>query len=307
MTRHKTDVVETLAELRFLLGRLSPTQRPPMRRVLMVSPDHFRIAYAINPYMKTAAGELQQIDPIAAKAQWDALRGAYRQLGFTVEMLPGHPELPDMVFAANQSFVGWNPETKRPLAVMGRLQSEYRRPEVPLFQQWFESKGYEIHTVGKETSTFEGNGDALLDPSRDFVWGASGPRTTPDVYEDLSRRTGLPVARLTLRAPEFYHLDTCFSILSADTVAIQPMAFDQQNLRMIHEAFDNVIEIDFDENVRYFAANCHSPDGKHVLLNKGPKRFTREIERKGFTPVELDTTEFIKSGGSVFCLKMMVY
>lgn len=308
MATERTELVETLADLHFLLGKLPTLHRPPMRRVLMVSPEHYRILYAINPYMKTASGALQTVSPPEAARQWETLAAAYRRLGLTVEVLPGRPELPDMVFAANQSFVSWNPESKRPVAILSRMQSEFRRPEVEPFRRWYETRAYETIALGGSAElTFEGNGDALLDASRPFIWGASGPRTSPAVYEEIAARTGLPVVRLTLRSPDFYHLDTCFSILSASTVAIQPSAFDQKNLRMIHEAFDNVIEIDLDENLRFFAGNCHSPDGRHVILNRGARHFTRELERKGFTTVELDTSEFMKAGGSVFCLKMMVY
>ena len=38
-----------------------------------------------------------------------------------------------------------------------------------------------------------------------------------------------------------------------------------------------------------------------TLLPESPRR------RAGFTPIEVDTSEFMKSGGSVFCLKVMIY
>ncbi len=76
---------------------------------------------------------------------------------------------------------------------------------------------------------------------------------------------------------------------------------------MIHEAFDHVIEIEHAENLACFSGNCHSPDGKHVILQRGSRHFLRDLAKKGFTPIEVDTSEFIKAGGSVFCLKMMFF
>jgi N-dimethylarginine dimethylaminohydrolase len=31
------------------------------------------------------------------------------------------------------------------------------------------------------------------------------------------------------------------------------------------------------------------------------------LREAGFTPLELDTSEFIKAGGSVFCMKLMFW
>ena len=38
------------------------------RRYLMVAPDHFRVEYAINPFMDLSA----QPDPVRTREQWDA-------------------------------------------------------------------------------------------------------------------------------------------------------------------------------------------------------------------------------------------
>ena len=42
------------------------------RRYLMVRPDHFRVDYAINPFMDPA----DQPDPVRTREQWDGLVGA---------------------------------------------------------------------------------------------------------------------------------------------------------------------------------------------------------------------------------------
>ena len=43
------------------------------------------------------------------------------------------------------------------------------------------------------------------------------------------------------------------------------------------------------------------PDGD------GANEANAKLRSAGFNVVEVDTSEFMKSGGSVFCLKMMVY
>lgn len=273
-------------------------------RILMATPEHFQVAYAINPHMKTSSGELNRVDRAKAQQQWDALATVYRKLGFTVETLPGHPELPDMVFTANQSFPFTDGDGARAV-VMSRMKSDFRKPEVAYFRRWYESQGYRVLEL-REGVFFEGNGDALLHPNRGVIWGASGPRTSPEVYDELERLTGYNVMRITLTTEDFYHLDTCFSILDERTVAIYPHAFDKASLARIRGGFQRVIEIDRDENLRFFAGNCHCPDGKHVILQKGSKSFTSKLAQEGFEPIEVDTSEFLKSGGSVFCMKMVV-
>jgi N-dimethylarginine dimethylaminohydrolase len=43
------------------------------------------------------------------------------------------------------------------------------------------------------------------------------------------------------------------------------------------------------------------------VLQKGSASACADLRRLGFKPVEVDTSEFMKSGGSVFCMKQVVY
>src|SRR5262249_19323655 len=144
-----------------------PRPWPAMRRVLMVSPKHFRVEYAINAYMTTKKGELQRVDEEQAQKQWEELRLAYERLGFIVETMEADRLLPDMVFSANQSFPYW---AEKPAVILGRMQSPQRQPEVPHFRRWYETSGYDIHELTTRTATFEGNGDALAHPARGLLW-----------------------------------------------------------------------------------------------------------------------------------------
>lgn len=276
-------------------------------RILMASPEFFRIEYAINPYMMTAGGQLRRVDVDKAKAQWNRLRTTYESLGFTVDVIPGHPELPDMVFAANQSFTYWDSVSARPKAILSRMRSEFRQPEVAHFKKWYEENDYLVEEIASSDLCFEGNGDAIPHPDETFVWGGHGARTDGEVYARLTRQTGLPVVPLKLVLADFYHLDTCFSILDDKTVAIQERAFDSEGLAKIRAAFPEVISLDMDECLQFFAGNCHCPDGKNVILHPGAVKLTAELKRRGFQVHEVDTSEFLKSGGSVFCMKMQCY
>lgn len=301
-------VVDTLSQLHAALHRHTapPTAWPERRRVLMVSPDHFDVAYAINPHMRRADGALHSVDPLKARQQWEAVAEAYRRIGFDVVVLEGQPKLPDMVFSANQTFPYWSKDG-RPSVLLSRMYSPFRQPEVPSFKVWFLENRYEVRELPGTHLFFEGSGDALVQPGKGILWGGVGTRTTADTYEILAAYTGLLVVRLPLVNEAFYHLDTCFSLLDERTVAVVPEAFSKESLRMIHEAFDTVLNVVPEEAMRFLAGNAHSPDGKHVFFQRGAKFFAREVERRGFHPVELETGEFLKSGGSVFCMKQMIF
>lgn len=78
-----------------------PARVPRARHYLMCPPTHFRVAYAINPWMDADAG----VDQATAARQWDTLRRTYLDLGHQVDLIAPEPELPDMVFADRKSVV----------------------------------------------------------------------------------------------------------------------------------------------------------------------------------------------------------
>lgn len=271
--------------------------------VLMVQPQFFEVKYAINPFMRNAQGELQKVDQIAARNQWEELYSCFSHLGLKVLAIEGAEGLPDMVFSANQSFPFWNPKTHRYEIILSKMRASERQGEVKHFKTFWSELGFTTHHL--ETSySFEGNGDAIYSPRHGVVFGGFGPRTDKEVYSELSERFGLPIIRLELCTSDFYHLDTCFSILSEDVAAVQLEAFSEESRELLRAFFPQLIEIPYDENKHFFCGNCFCPDGKTVVLQKGAQSFCEQLAGAGFSPLEVDTGEFMKSGGSVFCLKM---
>lgn len=276
-----------------------------MKKVLMVSPEYFDVEYAINPYMTSDDGKLQKIDRKKAQDQWQKLKEIYSQLGYSVEVISGAQELPDMVFAANQSFPFWNESKNCPSVIISKMRSKFRQPETTFFEEYYSQNNYEVFRM--EKFSFEGNGDALIRPGTREIYGGYGFRTDKNVYEEVHSLTRYEVFPLELQNEYFYHLDTCFSFLGKDTVAIVKEAFTQEGLSLISQKFNKIIEIDLSEAKNNFAGNCHCPDGKNVILHPGSEKFKRQLLELGFNIIETETSEYMKSGGSVFCMKMMHY
>ena len=288
---------------RFEIGSLPAVPRPS--RVLMTTPDYFRVEYVINPHME---GHIGTVDPHRARVQWDALRETYERLDFTVSTVPGVEGLPDMVFCANQTLPYVTPGGTKG-AVLSRMFAPQRRDEVPYFARFFESEGYKVDEVDATAAgeSFEGMGDALWHPGRFLLWGGYGFRTDRAVYDHLEEQYGFPIIPLSLTDPDFYHLDTCLAALSESTALIYPRAFDDAGLEALHSHFSRIIEAPEEEARRLFACNAHSPDGRHVIIQRGCRETNQRLRAAGFEPVEVDTDEYLKSGGSVFCMKVMFW
>jgi len=275
-------------------------------KIMMVSPDSFRVEYAINPHMRTPTGELNVVNRARAFEQWQELKEVYEKLGFEVLVLPSAWQFPDMVFCANQTFSFMNHQGE-PSVLLSRMHFSHRQGEVKYFAQELSARGYRIYQTPELAVDFEGSGDALWDHEREIVFGGFGFRTSESVYRHLSSLIKTPMKLLKLADPRFYHLDTCLSILNKETAVFVPEAFDSEGLLLLKESFKNLLAADIHESIHFFAANCHSPDGKNVLIQKGADKLVAKLRKTGFEVIEVDTSEFIKSGGSVFCMKQMLY
>ncbi|MEZ4700882.1 MAG: arginine deiminase family protein [Rhodothermales bacterium] len=296
-------VVHTRRDLALTLEALPALPAP--RRVLMTSPLHFDVLYVINPHME---GHIGAVDRSRALEQWEALKAAYEALGIAPAVIEGVAGQPDMVFCANQTLPFVSGGGKHRGVFLSRMDAPQRRGEVVHYERFFADAGYETVRLPESTAgSFEGMGDAIWHPGRALLWGGYGYRTDSTVYPFIAERLNVPVILLELIDAEFYHLDTCFSVLDEETVLIYPGAFTSAGLALIEAVFTRIIEAPEDEARSLFACNAHCPDGRHVLIQRGCRRTNQRLREAGYEPVELDTDEFLKSGGSVFCMKQMFW
>ncbi len=272
-------------------------------RVLMVTPEHFDVEYAINPHMKDAQGNLNTIDKEAARKQWQDLKETFENIGQEVVTLTGQKGLPDMVFCANQTF----PFLKNGKMhwVLSQMHSPERQPEVAFFKEWAAKN--DIPTLDVMDSHFEGMGDALWNYETGQLFGGYGFRTSPEVYATIEKQTGQKVTTFELKDERFYHLDTCLSILKSDCAAYVEEAFTDEGLVTLKQSFAKLIRVPLAEATKQLACNMCTPNGKDVILQKGAKQTVQSLQSHGFNVIELETSEYIKSGGSVFCMKMLLW
>lgn len=278
---------------------------PRPGRVLLASPTHFEVAYVINPHMADHVGS---VDSQKAGREWRVLYDAYESLGFTINVVEGVEGLADMVFCANQTLPYYRYRTGDRGVVVSRMHAPQRRPEVEHFERFFRNIGYEVtHLDDERAGDFEGMGDAIWHPRKYLLWGGYGIRSSREAYEEIADRLEVGIILLHLDDPDFYHLDTCFSALDERSVLIYPGAFNEDGLGLIHHVFEQVLEAPEQEARGLFACNAHCPDGEHVIIQEGCDQTTSALRRAGFEPIEVDTSEYLKAGGSVFCMKQMFW
>lgn len=290
LIRHAGDVPSRL---------LDQCRRMPLPdAVLLCSPEHFRVVDVKNPFME---GQVGAVDSRSAVRQWELLKQTLESLRLRVEVLKALPECEDMVFAANPVFVGLDVDGHK-VCVPSRMKFPSRRNEVPSFVHWFEAHGYRVDPPSVP-GYFEGGGDALWHPGRGLIWGGHGPRTSAAVYPELVRIFDVPVIQLELVTERFYHLDTCFCALDETTVLVHAPAFSPESVKLIGSVFPRVLEASAAEATQQLACNAAGFLGRYVMIQAGAAQVNGLLRQAGFEVIEVETGEFLKSGGSVFCLK----
>jgi N-dimethylarginine dimethylaminohydrolase len=274
---------------------------PPPTRVLMADPEFFDVEYVDNPHMQ---GNLGRVDRFAARCQWRQLVESYEGLGIPVDVLPALPLLPDLVFTANQ-VLPFPPGmlASGPSAVVSIMNSARRQAETSTVSEFLTGAGLHLERLNPYVvPRFEGGGDALWHPGRALLYGGVGPRSSIDAYEHLNAWTGVPIVVLRLTDPRFYHLDTCLCLLDSDTALYYPGAFDADGVRLLETLFPALLAVTEDEAMA-MVCNGHCPDGRTFLVHGGCERVNLWLGERGFVVQSLDTSEFLLSGGSVFCMK----
>lgn len=254
----------------------------------MSRPDHFEIAYEINPWMHLE----NQARAERALSQWQRLYDRYRRLGVAVELAAQPQGLPDFVFTANGGLVYGKK------VVLPSFRPVQRRPETAYFKTWFEGRGYETLAVKDH---FEGEGDALFFGNTLCI--GYGQRTSLESHAEVRGLLGVETLSLELIDPRFYHLDTCFAPLG-DVVLYYPEAFSRHGRAAIEKLAppDNRIALSLEEAAG-FAANCVLIDGV-VVSSCALESFRQKLAGAGLRSDAFALDELMKAGGGAKCLTL---
>jgi N-dimethylarginine dimethylaminohydrolase len=266
------------------------------RHYLMVEPNHFRVDYAINPYMDLA----DQPDPVRALEQWHGLVEALRAAGAEVEVLPQRPDSPDMVYAMNLGLVvNTGPEVEDRRVVHSHMRYAERRNETLTAAPWFAEHGFAGSYVGRD-----GVG-AHLEAGDAFAFGDAlvvgyGPRTEELGLKHLATDLDVRVRGLRITHPGMYHLDLAFCPLDDRRAMVCPAALDEASAAAMLALVPEPLVLT-EEEALTFCANSVVV-GSTILMPSVPDRVRARLEGWGFEIVLVDVSEFHKGGGSVRCM-----
>jgi len=255
----------------------------------MCPPTYFDVSYEINPWMDVTVA----VDRELAQRQWDGLVATYRGAGATIELLDPQPGLPDLVFTANLGIV--DGETFIP----GRMRYPERRPEAAHAERWFREHGRVIRRLGVDVAQ-EGAGDALA--FGETLIAGYRARSSAAAYVEVGRLVAGSILLVELADPRFFHVDLVFCPLDGRAAMVAPSALDAEGARLIAKLVPDVITLTEDEAAA-FCANAVAI-GRTVVMPACPPRLERELRARGFEPVVVDVSEFLKAGGGPRCLTL---
>jgi len=272
---------------------------------LMCPPEHFTVAYEINPYMHREVHP----DGDRARAQFDGLVSNLREAGAEIELLAPVDQLPDLVFTANAGVV----DGER--FIPSRFRHPERQGETPVDEAWFGSHGFEIVELSGD-EPFEGAGDALpfglsVTGEAELSHGershpvlVAGYRTRSSVltHGELSRVLGVPVRSIELVDDRYYHLDLVFCPLDSRRALIAPQGIDRFGIKVLEELVPEPIWLE-DEEAETFTANTVVVNDVMIMPACSP-RLGRVLAASGFEVVVSAVDEFLKAGGGCRCLTL---
>ena len=286
----ETRIPETSHKLRPCNG--CGTELEKMTRLLVCSPEYYRIAYVINSWMRLEVA----VDPLSARLQWNNLMAVLeKDCSASLEQMAPAPEVPDLVFTANAAAIAGR------TAVLSRFRFPERQPEEDYYRRWFLTHGYHVEQLPEDIA-FEGAGDLLGFEALRF--GGYRQRTDIRAYEYVSRLINCELVPVELIDLRFYHLDTCFCPLTGGELLWFPEAFDHHGQEAINERLQKsrLIAVREEEALR-FACNAISI-GKNVVLPEGCPETMAMLQEHGYTPHAVNLSEFIKAGGAAKCLTL---
>lgn len=138
------------------------------------------------------------------------------------------------------------------------------------------------------------------------MWAGYGVRSALETHTVLGATFDAEVISLRLVDPRFYHLDTCFAPLPDGRLLYYPAAFDERSRRAIERRISAAkrIVVDDDDAIG-FACNVLRLEDQ-LFLNQASQRLQESLAQWGFETQVRPVGEFLKAGGGVKCLSMIL-
>ncbi|GIN66149.1 hypothetical protein J41TS2_15700 [Bacillus sonorensis] len=261
-----------------------------LKKVVLCRPEYMAIQDVINETQKYFHKE--NIDRTIAVRQHETLINELEKRGVEVFLLPASSQFPEQVFTRDIGF------TIGETVFTSRLSADIRQGEENVLQEWLskENIAYRSFNGGYK---IEG-GDILID--QHTVYAGVSERTSFSAVQALKR---LLPSHEVIPVPfeeTYLHLDCVFNILSPQEALVYPKALGEKEYEVLKKRYD-MIEVPENEQFT-LGTNVLSIGNQTVISLPDNKEVNRQLRSRGYTVIEIDLSEIIKSGGSFRCCTM---
>lgn len=218
-------------------------------------------------------------------------------------------KLPDLVFTANAGL--WLPRLPERVVLLSNMKHASRARETP----WLEEK---LNALGIKTIRFpkahpyEGQGESVWFYEGKLLVVSYGYRSTAKTIPALQRMLNRVYAAYgveppfvlgaKMASPKFYHLDIAMTAVSHSACMVNRGAIANiETIKKYIKVHEHTTTDDFMMNMIVLPHKIIT----HKLLFKKDKRFIMKHTHQR-PLVEVDVSEFEKSGGSVRCMVLML-
>ncbi|AWQ16558.1 MULTISPECIES: dimethylarginine dimethylaminohydrolase family protein [Bacillus] len=257
-----------------------------LQTVILCRPEHMAIKDIINGTQKHFKQENINI-PVALK-QHSEFIDILRSHQIEVVLLPADPALPEQVFTRDIGFVLG--ET----AFVSNMAASVRQGEETVFQDLLDNK--KIPYTRLKKANIEG-GDILI--ADGTVYAGLSKRTDKaavrELQEALPEMTVVPIPL----KEDFLHLDCVFNMISETEALYCKNGLRQKEIDLLTERFE-MIEVPEEEQFT-LGPNILSIGNQTIISLPQHRHTNRELRKRGYTVIETEFSEIIKSGGSFRC------
>ena len=228
--------------------------------------------------------ERSPVDFARAMRQWEVYVDTLRDVGWDIVEVPAAPDCPDSVFIEDTVLMYRN------VAVICRPGADERKPEVHDVDKVVEGLGCSLNRI-HAPGTLDG-GDVLK--IGDTVYVGRGGRTNGEGVRQL-RSVLEPLGATVVAVPltKVLHLKSAVTALPDGTViGFTPLIDDTT-------VFPRFLPVPEEGGAHVVLLG----DGRLLMSSDAP-RSAQLFRELGYTPVEVDISEFVKLEGCVTCLSV---
>ncbi|MFA9457025.1 dimethylarginine dimethylaminohydrolase family protein [Halalkalibacter sp. AB-rgal2] len=267
------------------------TEYAPLHTVVLCEPKFMTIRDVINETQKKFIDEGIHVE-LALRQHKEFVKQLKKQ-HIEVVLLPPVHLFPEQVFTRDIGF------TVGHIVFVAEMAHNIRQGEEDLLKSWLHDQKISYYNLLGDM--IEG-GDVLIDGKTIYV-GISN-RTNQNAIHHLQKIMQNYEIITVPFTEKYLHLDCVFNIISPTEALCYPDAFSKKEYDFLSQRYD-LIEVSEQEQFT-LGTNVLSIGRKTLFSLPVNQQVNQKLRDRGYTVIEVDITEIIKSGGSFRCCTLPI-